>query len=64
MEYDKPKKNDIHPTMKSVYMLCYLIGNSSKRNAVVLDSFDGSGSPLIACEWKGCVCHYVELDPK
>ena len=32
MEYDKPKKNDVHPTMKPVEMLCYLVGNSSKRD--------------------------------
>ena len=64
MEYDKPKKNDVHPTMKPVEMLCYLIGNSSKRNAVVLDTFGGSGSTLIACERTGRVCRCVELDPK
>ena len=64
MEYDKPKKNDVHPTMKPVDMLCYLIGNSSKRGDVVLDTFGGSGSTLIACERTGCVCRCVELDPK
>ena len=64
MEYDKPKKNDVHPTMKPVDMLCYLIGNSSKRGDVVLDTFGGSGSTLIACERTGRVCKCVELDPK
>ncbi len=64
MEYDKPKKNDVHPTMKPVDMLCYLIGNSSKRGDVVLDTFGGSGSTLIACERTGRVCRCVELDPK
>ena len=39
IEYDKPKKNNVHPPMKPVEMLCYLIGNSSKRNAIVLDTF-------------------------
>ena len=38
--------------------------NSSKRNTVVLDTFGGSGSTLIACEWTGRACHCVELDPK
>ena len=64
MEFNKPKKNDVHPTMKPVEMLCYLIGNSSKRGDTVLDTFGGSGSTLIACERTGRVCKCVELDPK
>jgi len=64
MEYNKPKKNDVHPTMKPVEMLVYLLKNSSKRNDVVLDTFGGSGSTLIACEQTGRVCKCVELDPK
>ena len=64
MEFNKPKKNDLHPTMKPVEMLCYLIGNSSKRGDIVLDTFCGSGSTLIACERTGRVCRAVELDPK
>ena len=64
MEFNKPKKNDLHPTMKPVEMLCYLIGNSSKRGDIVLDTFCGSGSTLIACERTGRVCRCVELDPK
>lgn len=64
MEFNKPKKNDLHPTMKPVEMLVYLIGNSSKRGGIVLDTFGGSGSTLIACERSGRVCRCVELDPK
>jgi len=64
MEFNKPKKNDLHPTMKPVEMLVYLIGNSSKRGGIVLDTFCGSGSTLIACERSGRVCRCVELDPK
>ena len=64
MEFAKPKKNDLHPTMKPVEMLCYLIGNSSKGGDVVLDTFGGSGSTVIACERSGCKCRCVELDPK
>ena len=64
MEFPKPKKNDLHPTMKPVEMLCYLIGNSSKKGDIVLDTFGGSGSTLIACERTGRVCRMVELDPK
>lgn len=63
MEFNKPKKNDVHPTMKPVEMLVYLLQNSSKRGDVVLDTFGGSGSTLIACEQTGRVCKTVELDP-
>ena len=64
MEFDKPKKNDVHPTMKPVEMLVYLLRNSSQRGNVVLDTFGGSGSTLIACEQTGRVCKTMELDPK
>ena len=64
MEFAKPKKNDLHPTMKPVEMLCYLIGNSTKGGDIVLDTFCGSGSTLIACERTGRKCRCVELDPK
>ena len=64
MEYNKPKKNDVHPTMKPVEMLVYLLKNSSQRGNLVLDTFGGSGSTLIACEETGRVCRTMELDPK
>ena len=64
MEYGKPKKNDVHPTMKPVEMLVYLLRNSSQRGNVVLDTFGGSGSTLIACEESGRICRTMELDPK
>ena len=64
MEFDKPKHNDVHPTMKPVEMLVYLLKNSSKRGDTVIDTFGGSGSTLIACEQTGRVCRTMELDPK
>ncbi len=64
MEFDKPKKNDLHPTMKPVEMLAYLLKNSTKRGDVVFDPFGGSGSTLIACQQTGRVCRTIELDPK
>ena len=64
LEFDKPKRNDIHPTMKSVEMLIYLIKNSSQRGEIVIDTFGGSGSTLIACEQTGRVCRTMELDEK
>lgn len=63
-QYDKSKKNGEHPTMKPVPLLCYPIKNSSQVNGIVMDTFGGSGSTLIACEQIDRICHILELDPK
>ncbi len=63
-EFDKPKKNGEHPTMKPLELLSYPIKNSSMTNSVVLDMFGGSGSTLIACEQMGRICYMIELDEK
>ena len=63
-EFDKPKKNGDHPTMKPIPLLAYPIMNSSMSNSVVLDPFGGSGSTLIACEQTDRICYTVELDEK
>lgn len=63
-EFDKPKKNDDHPTMKPIPLIAYPIKNSSMSNCIVLDPFGGSGSTLIACEQLGRICHTIELDEK
>lgn len=63
-EFDKPKKNGDHPTMKPVPLIAYPIKNSSMSNCIVLDPFGGSGSTLIACEQTDRVCHTIELDEK
>ena len=64
LNFDKPKHNDVHPSMKPVEMLVYLVQNSSKRGETVLDNFGGSGSTLIACEQTGRKCRMIELDEK
>ena len=63
-EYDKPKKNEYHPTMKPVPLIAYPIMNSSMSNCLVLDPFGGSGTTLIACEQSKRICYMVELDEK
>ena len=63
-EFDKPKKNSDHPTMKPIPLLAYPINNSSMANSVVLDPFGGSGSTLIACEQTDRICRTIELDEK
>jgi DNA modification methylase len=61
---DKPRKNDLHPTMKPVALVERAIRNSSKSRDIVLDPFGGSGSTLIACEKAGRQARLVELDPR
>lgn len=63
-EFDKPKKNGDHPTMKPIPLLAYPIMNSSMSNTLVLDPFGGSGSTLIACEQSDRSCCTIELDEK
>ena len=63
-EYDKPKKNTDHPTMKPVPLLAYPIVNSSMSGCIVLDPFIGSGSTMVACEQTDRICYGMELDEK
>ena len=63
-EFDRPRKNNDHPTMKPVPLVAYPILNSSLTGCIVLDPFGGSGSTLIACEQTDRVCYTVELDEK
>lgn len=63
-EFEKPKKNAEHPTMKPIALLAYPITNSSMSNTLILDPFGGSGSTLIACEQTDRSCYTIELDEK
>ena len=62
--YDKPKRNKNHPTSKPLDLLGYPISNSSQENAIVIDTFGGSGSTMMACEQMNRICHMMELDEK
>jgi len=62
--FDRPSKNELHPTMKPVALCAYPITNSSMSNCIVLDPFGGSGSTLIACEQTNRICYTIELDEK
>ena len=62
--FAKPKKNANHPTSKPLDLLSYPIQNSSQENAIVLDTFGGSGSTLMACELINRICYTMELDEK
>lgn len=63
LEFKRPASSDEHPTMKPVELLAYLVGNSTKRGDLVLDTFLGSGTTLIACEQLGRRCFGIELSP-
>ena len=64
LEFDKPRRNGEHPTMKPVDLFEYCLLNNTKGGDIVLDSFGGSGTTMIACEKNGRVGYIMELDPK
>lgn len=57
-------KNDLHPTMKPIELVCKAIGYSSNAGGVVLDLFGGSGSTMIASERLGRKNYSMELDER
>lgn len=63
-EFPKPSKSKEHPTMKPVALCARGVVNSSPPKGIVLDTFGGSGSTLIACEQADRICYTMELDPK
>ena len=64
LEFDKPSRNGEHPTMKPVALFEYQMLNNTKGGDIVLDSFGGSGTTLIAAEKNGRYARIMELDPK
>lgn len=64
LEFDKPYKSGEHPTMKPVALFEYQMLNNTKGGDIVLDSFGGSGTTLIAAEKNGRQARLMELDPK
>lgn len=62
--FAKPRKNSDHPTSKPLDLLAYPIRNSTQANAIILDTFAGSGSTLIAAEQTDRIAYVMELDEK
>lgn len=62
-KYDKPRKCDLHPTMKPVELVANCLKDATREGDVVLDAFGGSGTTLMACEQLGRKCRIMELDP-
>lgn len=64
LNYDKPSKNELHPTMKPVKLIANLVQNSSQNKQLVLDTFGGSGTTMVAAHQLGRQAFLVEMDPK
>ena len=64
LDFDRPNRNGEHPTMKPVALFDYQIKNNTKGSDIVLDSFGGSGTTLIACEQNKRIARVMELAPK
>ena len=64
LEFDRPVKSDLHPTMKPVNLMAYQVRNSSEHGDIVLDLFGGSGSTLMACEQLSRTNYSMEYDPR
>ena len=62
-QVDKPSSSPLHPTMKPLALIERAIQNSSQSGDILLDTFLGSGSTLIACERTGRICYGMELEP-
>lgn len=64
LHFDKPQRNDKHPTMKPIPLFDYLMKNSSEKGDIILDTFAGSGTTIMACEQNGRKGYCMELDPR
>lgn len=62
-KYDKPRKCDLHPTMKPVELVANCLNDATKAGDIVLDVFGGSGTTMVACEQLGRRARLMELDP-
>ena len=62
-KYDKPRKCDLHPTMKPVELVANCMKDGTVEGDSVLDVFGGSGTTLIAAEQLNRNAFVMELDP-
>ena len=64
IDWERPTKSDLHPTMKPIGLFDYQIKNSSKKGDNILDLFGGSGTTIMACEQNNRNAYVMEYDPK
>ena len=64
IDMNKPQRSADHPTMKPIELFAYQINCSSREGDIVLDSFGGSGTTIMACEQLKRKARVMELDPR
>lgn len=64
LEFDRPQRNEEHPTMKPIPLIAYLMHNSSRAGELIGDGFLGSGSTMVAAHQLKRKCFGMELDPR
>ena len=64
LEFDRPKANREHPTMKPIELVAYCLQNSAPAGGIVVDPFCGSGTTILAAEQTGRIGYGIELEPK
>ena len=64
LNFDRPTRSDLHPTMKPIPLFDYQICNNTKGGDIVLDLFGGSGTTIMACEQNGRIGYSMEFDPR
>lgn len=64
LNFDKPLRNEDHPTMKPIELVAYMIRNSSLINGIIIDGFLGSGTTLIVSDQMRRICYGMEDDPR
>jgi site-specific DNA-methyltransferase (adenine-specific) len=64
MDFNKPNRCDVHPTMKPLALFAYQIANNTNDGDIILDLFGGSGTSILACEQNNRTCYTMELDPR
>ena len=64
LEFNKPNKSELHPTMKPLDLFAYQMKNSTAKGDIVLDLFGGSGTTLMVSEQLDRNAYIMELDPR
>jgi len=64
IEVERPKANELHPTMKPLGLVEATLKNSSRAGDIGFEPFGGSGSTVLAAEQLGRLCYATEIEPK
>ena len=64
LQFDRPLRSEMHPTMKPPALVAHCIENSSRPGEVGFEPFSGSGTTMVAAEQTGRLCNAIEIDPR